>query len=137
MSLKVIPVKAHVAARERGTKPTVTKDGLAKLIFQIGQDADPEPPVYRFPLPSPVSPSIALGVVMSVVKVAFCGNCAGSAQARTQLKKRTKADKVETKHLLLIVVTSYILAYDPRDAALVYLSYFWQSTAGRRQEGTA
>jgi hypothetical protein len=73
-SLSVIPENPHVAARELGMKPTGTDDAFVKEIFHIGQGVVPDPPVYRFPLPSPVRPSIARGVVIRVVKVAFSGN---------------------------------------------------------------
>jgi hypothetical protein len=87
-----MPENPHVAVRELGMTPTGTSDALANEIFHTGQGDVPDPPVYKFPRPSPVSPSIALGVVISVVKVAFCGNWGlSAAQAHTQPKERYNA----------------------------------------------
>jgi hypothetical protein len=95
--LNVIPEKPHDAARELGMKPTGIKLGFARLIFHTGHGVVPDPPVYRFPLPSPVSPSIDRGVVMTVVKVEFSGNWEGSAHAKTWVKQSTKAQNIATE----------------------------------------
>src|SRR5215475_14457796 len=56
------------------TNPTGVKMGFWMLICQTGQGGAPEPPVYKLRSLSPVSPSMARGVVMRVVKVASFGN---------------------------------------------------------------
>src|SRR5882672_4475751 len=78
-----------------GIKPTTTRVGLARLIFQTGHGAPTaaRPVVYRFPDASPVRPSIANGVMTLVVKVAFDGSGASrsSSSARAAEKTATKA----------------------------------------------
>jgi len=71
-----MPVKAQfVGAGGVGTtNPTGIRSGLLILICQTGQGGAPEPPVYKLRLLSPVNPSIARGVVISVVNVASFGN---------------------------------------------------------------
>jgi hypothetical protein len=100
-----MPEKPHDDARDVGMKPTGTKDGLAKLIFQIGHGVVPDPPVYRFPLLSPVSPSIARGVETTVVNVAFFGNWGGPASADDP-RPVTKKTSKPVNHRAVIDVSS-------------------------------
>jgi hypothetical protein len=59
--------------------------------------------------PSPVNPSIARGVVISVVNVAFCGNFGGSAQAETQLEAAHRKI-VNESHLNFITLPPLMIA---------------------------
>src|SRR5207245_1260738 len=70
------------------TNPTGVKMGFWMLICQTGQGGAPEPPVYRLRWLSPVNPSMARGVVIRVVKVAFFGN--GSLSSSPQAEDPCK-----------------------------------------------
>ena len=64
------------------------------------------PPVYKLPRLSPVSPSIARGKVTSVVKVASCGNCGGSARTESQPEDNSATiTAIERIYLLIIDVS--------------------------------
>src|ERR671923_1791706 len=71
------------AVGEFGTEPTCTSVGFAVSMRHTGHGVPTaaRPVVYRLPAASPVRPSIASGVMISVVNEASCGNCGGSSAA--------------------------------------------------------
>src|ERR1700720_1823569 len=95
-----MPEKPQVVTGEIvGTFPTTVKDGLCRLICQIGQGVGPDPPMYRLPVLSPVSPSTARGRVIRVVKVAFCGNLfASSLSSSAKTVENAKPIRRTTVH---------------------------------------
>jgi hypothetical protein len=74
---------------------------LLRLMSQTGQGGVPEPPVYKFRWLSPVNPSMARGVVIRVVKVAFFGNrsVSSSPQAEEPCKSGRDLGASENKRV--------------------------------------
>src|SRR5689334_4800585 len=68
-----------------GIVPTTTSDGFRESMRHTGQGVGEvaRPVVYRLPAASPVSPSIACGVVISVVKLALPGSSSANAGKAT------------------------------------------------------
>src|SRR5206468_2247424 len=87
----VIPDGLQGEAAGLGRNPTTAKVGPD--IFQTGQRAGgaARPVVYRFPLASPVSPSMANGVIACVVKVGCRGNGDSPGLAGDSPEPRTRS----------------------------------------------
>src|SRR6478609_5324143 len=104
-----MPEKAEVPAGvAAGTYPTTVTYAVCKLICQIGQGALPDPPVYKLLMPSPVSPSIARGIVTRVVKVAFCRTWGGPATA-AEPRPMAKGNRKAANQLTFIVYSPVVI----------------------------
>src|SRR5690349_5791693 len=82
------------APLEFGIEPTCTRVGCDTAMRHTGQGvpAAARPVVYRLPAASPVRPSMASGVTISVVNEASRGSCGGSsAAARPKLSTQRAA----------------------------------------------
>src|SRR5215813_8496791 len=99
-----MPVKAQfVGAGGVGTTtPTGIRSSPWIVICQTGQGGAPEPPVYKLRKLSPVSPSMARGVVMRVVKVASFGNgrISSSPQAEDPCKVGSDLGEKENRRVV-------------------------------------
>ena len=95
--------------------PTTTSEGVSTLIFQTGQGFPApglRPTVYKFPELSPVNPSMANGVVISVVNVAFAGQGKNptSGLRDSPVPFQSLMTTLHTSRLLLLVLLAAVTA---------------------------